>query len=328
MRLRRLLFLIICITAFISISTTDRADAQKTKIRYADNKIAIKLHRAPLAETDESLFTDGLIGVGAIDSLNLQYNVSRVSRFFPNSQNKGTPDKPVTLDAWFKLHFRDSVDVRSIAGAYGALSATIVAEAIPIVPIYRTPDDPDYSTQWHLNQANDADIDAPEAWDIDDGSEDVIVAILDTGVRWYHKDLAGAQADTTDRTTINGNIWVNSNEIANTDTSVDEDGNGYKDDWVGWDFVNVTPIIDLGDDYSRPDNDPRDFDGHRTHCAGNVGAVNNNSRGVCAATGGWNEDPQGEGNGAQVMCLRIGWNDGLGRVSMDFAAESFKLRSR
>ncbi len=113
-------------------------------------------------------------------------------------------------------------------------------------------DDPKYvdGTQWHLTT-----IKAAEAWDVSQGSADLVVAIVDTGVSWEHDDLAA-------------NVWTNPNEIP--DNGVDDDNNGYIDDVHGWDF---------GDD----DNDPQeDAPVHGTHVAGIACAVTNNAIGVAS----------------------------------------------
>ena len=93
-----------------------------------------------------------------------------------------------------------------------------------------TPDDDLYSEQWHLNNIGqdppdgipDADIDAPEGWDISTGSEDIVIAIIDSGVDFEHDDLYNK-------------LWWNPNEEWNDE---DDDDNGYIDDMIGWDFYD------------------------------------------------------------------------------------------
>jgi Ca2+-binding RTX toxin-like protein len=121
-----------------------------------------------------------------------------------------------------------------------------------------TPSDPRLNELWGLNNigqssgTSDADIDAPEAWDLQKGSKNVVVAVIDSGVDYNHQDLAA-------------NIWRNTGEIAGD--GIDNDGNGYKDDVRGYDFINN-------------DNDPVDDNSHGTHVAGTIGAVGNNNIGV------------------------------------------------
>jgi len=127
--------------------------------------------------------------------------------------------------------------------------------------IYRAtdiPDDPRFSELWGLNNTGqtggtpDADIDAPEAWDVTTGSSSIVVAVIDTGVNYLHEDLAA-------------NMWVNPDEIPAN--GIDDDGNGHIDDIYGIDTAN-------------DDSDPMDDDSHGSHVAGTVGAVGNNSLGV------------------------------------------------
>jgi PKD repeat protein len=120
------------------------------------------------------------------------------------------------------------------------------------------PNDGFFSELWGLHNTGqsggtpDADIDAPEAWDISTGSGSVVVAVIDTGVLYTHSDLSP-------------NIWNNTGEIP--DNGIDDDGNGYIDDIRGWDFVNN-------------DNDPTDDNSHGTHVSGTIGATGNNTLGV------------------------------------------------
>ncbi len=113
---------------------------------------------------------------------------------------------------------------------------------------FAVPNDPLYPEQWGLKIIN-----AEGAWDKNTDCSQVVVAIVDTGIDYFHKDLRG-------------NIWINTKE-ANGYIGVDDDNNGYTDDCYGWDFV-------------QRDNQPLDDNGHGTIAAGIVGAVGNNSEGV------------------------------------------------
>lgn len=118
------------------------------------------------------------------------------------------------------------------------------------------PNDPSYTKQFAPGK-----MDLPEVWDLRTAADDVIVAVIDTGIQQDHPDLAG-------------NIYVNPNEQLNGE---DSDGNGYVDDVSGWDLVGP----DLSD--PAPDNDPSDVQGHGTKVSGVVGAIGNNALGVAGA---------------------------------------------
>lgn len=118
------------------------------------------------------------------------------------------------------------------------------------------PNDPKYldGTLQHLPL-----IKAESAWDINQGSKDIIIAIIDTGVDWNHPDLAS-------------NIWINTKEIPNN--GIDDDGNGFIDDVRGWDFGGLD---------GTPDNNPKeDKADHGTLVAGLAAAVTNNGIGVAS----------------------------------------------
>lgn len=268
-------------------------------------------------------------GVATLDNIANRFGVSAVRKQFENfnpqlAAQNGLPD----LSGYYVIRFdptRGNLD--QVKAAFASDPTVRSVEAIGIHPVAVIPNDGNFGSQWHLNQGNDKDMDAPEAWNIQTGNPNIVVAVLDTGVRYYHRDLGGGSASASNPGASDGNIWLNLAEKNGT-PGIDDDGNGYVDDWVGWDFVTGVSGCISGEDCSTADNDPRDFNGHGTHCAGNVAAINNNGYATCAPAGGWgNGTLQATANGVKVMCLRIGWSgtylgQEVGYVRMDFAASA------
>ncbi len=131
----------------------------------------------------------------------------------------------------------------------------------------------------------DADIDAPEAWDLQTGN-DIVIAVIDSGVDYLHPDLKD-------------NIWVNVNEIPNN--GIDDDSNGFIDDVNGWNFVNNS-------------NDPMDRRDHGTHVAGTLAATGNNQAGITGVN--WQ---------AKIMPLKFINDQGVGSVSKAIAALEYAV---
>ncbi len=150
-----------------------------------------------------------------------------------------------------------SGDELDIDSAVDLLDARLVDYISPnfIRTINAIPNDPSFGSLWGLNQANDIDINAPEAWDKLDNSQasDIIVGVVDTGVDYTHSDLAA-------------NIWTNTAE-ANGRAGVDDDGNGVVDDIHGYNAITGS-------------GNPFDDHSHGTHCSGTIGGVGNNGVGV------------------------------------------------
>ena len=129
------------------------------------------------------------------------------------------------------------------------------------------------------------------------GSEHVLVAVVDSGINLEHPDLQA-------------NIFINHAEIP--DNGIDDDGNGYIDDWIGWDFADAPELAEIAlGDYLDQDNDPDDENYHGTHVAGIIGAVGNNGIGVCGVN--WN---------VKLLAVRAGFRttDSAGFLQDDDAA--------
>lgn len=146
--------------------------------------------------------------------------------------------------------------------------------------------DPRLKDQWHYKNTGDeslvkpikagSDINLEPAWELCTGDPSIIVAVMDQGVVYNHEDLAT-------------NMWINEKELKGSE-GVDDDGNGYVDDIYGYNFVKNTGKITW--------NDPKD-NGHGTHVAGTIAAVNNNGIGVCGIAGG-----SGNNDGVKIMSIQ------------------------
>jgi subtilisin family serine protease len=134
------------------------------------------------------------------------------------------------------------------------------AESNGLVQVTAVPNDPRYAdgSLWGLHNTGqfngiaDTDIDAPKAWDFARDASDIVVAVIDTGLRTTHEDLAD-------------NLWHNPGEIP--DDGLDNDGNGFVDDVHGIDPTTLN-------------GDVSDTTGHGTHVSGTIGARGNNGLGV------------------------------------------------
>ena len=199
---------------------------------------------------------DSSLSSPAIAGLNTKYKVKYIEKVF-------RIEEETDLENIYLLHVPKNFDIATIVSDYSLCFDVIYAEPnyngdLPIIP-----DDEYFSNQWSLNNSGQyggipgCDIDAVKAWDIQRGSSNIVIASLDSGVDYYHED-------------IDGNIWTNDDEIPSN--GLDDDGNGYIDDIVGWDFVDNdnTPL----DDPSAPQY------GHGTRCAGIHSAETDNVIGV------------------------------------------------
>lgn len=143
-----------------------------------------------------------------------------------------------------------------------------------------TPNDPYYDHQWYLTK-----IKADSAWDKISASPDMVIAVIDSGIQINHPDLRG-------------NIWENKKEII--DNKLDDDRNGFIDDFNGWDFVSGTPdpAPKFAADWTEAGVS------HGTMVAGIIAANGNNNEGIAGVT--WR---------AKIMPLKVLNDKGEGKTS-------------
>src|SRR5262245_25888872 len=168
----------------------------------------------------------------------------------------------------------DNADAQSVADEYSKMDSVAYAEVNDIIKLddpatganiddvesnrYEPgmPNDPHFGEQWSLNNSGqnggkeNADISAVKAWLKTQGSKDVVVAVLDTGVDYTHVDLRS-------------NMWLRPDNVP-----------AYYDDELG----QMDDLHGFGIDSEL--GDPMDDNGHGTHCAGIIGAEGNNGEGI------------------------------------------------
>jgi subtilisin family serine protease len=176
--------------------------------------------------------------------------------------------------------------VRQAIRKYREHPQVLYAEPDYIVRALDTPNDPQFGSLWGLHNTGqtvgeiagtpDADIDAPEAWDITTGSSSVVIGIIDTGIEYTHSDLGA-------------NVFRNESEC--TANGIDDDGNGYVDDCYGIDTFNH-------------DSDPMDDHFHGTHVAGTIGAIRD------LPDGDWRRVQKADGYNYLIVNGQVTFEDG------------------
>ena len=174
--------------------------------------------------------------------------------------------KELSADAniWQLIFDFQAIDHQEMLVAlYGNRHVLIAQNNHRITERSTIPDDPDFAYQWHHAESGDHDIDSDLAWDITTGGvtpngDTIVVAVVEGGgADWNHPDLIA-------------NHWINYGEIPGN--SIDDDGNGYIDDYNGWN-------TETGDDVIATGN-------HGTGVSGMIGAVGNNANNLSGVN--WN----------------------------------------
>lgn len=248
-RLKILTFALFCCIATFGQSY-DQTD--QIIVKFKDNT----------SSTGKSFVNQKKLKVNKLNAIAQKYKTVAINKLNANKENDSK---------LFTIKFPGSTDIRQAMDELYLTGMIDYAE-----PDYKgssggehgvSPNDNFYYRQWSLKNSGvfsfttaleGADIDMEKAWSISQGDSTVIVAIIDSGVKLDHPELAGR-------------IWINYDELCDND--LDDDNNGYKDDRMGWDFANN-------------DNNPTDDNGHGTNVAGIIGANGNNSIGYAGVD--WN----------------------------------------
>ncbi len=301
-----LYFLSISSVAAENIEIVNNPDTPSL-IGYSKGSIVIQFNEsAGLINPQQTRDGIATVGINSLDILSEKYKITNIKPQFPGAKPIMFEGQIIDLSRDYIIRFDTEVNIDEIVIAFRENENISKSQPIEIYHFDTAPNDPEYINQWHLNKVDDHDIDAPEGWDSETGGTDIVVAILDSGVRYFHKDLGGSNASYSNPAESRGNMWINWAE-KNGQAGIDDDSNGFIDDWIGWDFLS-------------DDNDPRDLNGHGTHLAGIVAAGTNDGYGSSGVAGGWqNGILPVEGNGVKIMALRVGDSS----ADMALAAQAF-----
>ncbi len=233
----------------------------ESTLNYAEAQVIVKF-KADLTQGVNYIDKFNDVNLAA---LNDQINVSKYE-IIGNKKTKNT----------FLINYDSTITVEDVVQLYKNTNAFEYVEPNFACSGNGIPNDPNFATrQWSM--VNDgtfplspatvnADIDMDLAWDIETGDPNLIVAILDSGMKLDHPEFAGR-------------VWFNSSEVLD---GMDNDNNNYIDDvYGGWDFANS-------------DNDPTDDHGHGTNVGGIALATGNNGIGYAGVN--WN---------SQIMAVKI-----------------------
>lgn len=293
------------------INTSSNAVAGELVI-YVDEATAEQLTLAESATRS---------GVDSIDTFASEVGATDVKPVF-NLKVNAELKRQLGMHRWFTVYFPADADLDKVAQRLAkcedvqsvqfstrvarpnvtmseidpATMATTRSEEVPF-------DDSLLPKQWHYN--NDGSVDFPNAkagadinlfsaWELTTGRPDVIVAVVDEGVCYTHKDLQA-------------NMLANEAELNGTE-GVDDDNNGYVDDIYGYNFVDNGRVT-----WTRNGDS-----GHGTHVAGTVAAVNNNGIGVAGVAGG-----SGNGDGVRLISCQIISGGNAAGVSATAAAVEY-----
>lgn len=266
-----------------------------TKSGASENSLLVKFAEVPTQEILNGLCSNG---------------VQSFEPLFNSVPGKEALEKEIGLDRWYIAHLTGKSSIDNIANAIAENNKVSVVEynlqmtsgpddlTLPyegsLIPSKASMselgfNDPLISEQWNYYNLGDksiaetayagGDINIKDTWrNLTAGDPSIIVAVVDQGVMYSHPDLSA-------------NMWVNEKEKSGIE-GVDDDNNGYIDDIYGYNFVENTADINYDD---------TEYDtGHGTHCAGTIGAVNNNGVGMAGVAGG-----TGKGDGVRIMSCQI-----------------------
>jgi subtilisin family serine protease len=209
-----------------------------------------------------------------------------LSSVYKTMEKGSSEERYLPLTRTHVLEARDEEDLESLTKRLQSDPSIESVERDAPIHAHMTPNDELFDYQWAL-MTDRANIGAEEAWNYTSSAQNILVAVVDSGCDDTHED-------------VRENLWQNDKEIPGN--GIDDDGNGYVDDIIGYDFYNRDSV-------------PADDFGHGTMVFGIIGATGNNQIGVTGLA--WN---------ARIMCLKV--LDANGNSTVSTAVEGIEYAIR
>ena len=295
----------------ISTSTVDKVGTTYIPDNAIEGEMIVLFSQDMEKNLDALKAHSNRTGNNEIDAVLNELNVNKIERVFPVNSKTEAKSRKAGLHLWYTIKFDENNSLQKAIERLSTLHCiekmqcnspmrvdqnrkkpTVVSNEQLTARASRSTgrfNDPGLAQQWGYVNTGEysferewapaiagSDVNCQEAWEMCTGNPEIIVAVLDEAVMWSHPDLQA-------------NMWTNSDETIGSD--IDADGNGYKGDRHGYNFVKNSSIISWTSQFDT---------GHGTHVAGTIAAVNGNGEGVCGIAGGDN----GEG-GVKIMCCQV-----------------------
>jgi thermitase len=271
------IFIVICVFNIILTPVyINTAENLNDETLFTKNKFFVQTKqelKISEATGEISLMT----GIPSLDEKNRKYEIKKIKRVFDLNNGDEKLYYKLGLNRIYVFYIESNQDIISLTLDYnndlsvdysepnfiGTAAGVKGINKNPYKRELSVPNDEAFFKQWYLKNDGKitptsggrakvgADINIIKAWDTEQGSDEIIIAILDSGISDDSPDLKGR-------------LWINKNEIPNN--GKDDDRNGYIDDYKGWDFA-------------YDDKRNNDGFGHGTNIASTIGATSNNTYG-------------------------------------------------
>lgn len=315
---KRSVFFVFALVGFLA-TFVQQLDAQE----LSTNRFFLKLKAG--YEPQRAALGSGITLPASLEAIRSTSNISAVSQLLSQhaSFRKGSFD----LERILLLETSSPEKMDEILSAFSSDPSVEYAQREIVYKLDFLPNDSAYASQWGMHR-----IGMGKAWDKTRGSADVAVGVIDTGIDYEHPDLR-SQVWINRAEDINGNglfdPWPSSemrNGVSGDLDGIDNDGNGFADDVIGYDFVDQPGFANAaGGDYREPDPDVLDEMGHGTSVSGIIAAETNNGIGIagiapdCKIMTLRAFDARGYGTESDVArALAYAVNNGAAIVNMSF----------